>query len=71
MPGAGTASLFVGPPAQGTVSVRAPAGLALFAARDGRLEPSNLPMAYADGRYTVTLDGREPVTWLVLRPRNR
>lgn len=71
MPGAGTPALFVGQPAEGTVTVRAPPGLSAFVPREGRLEPATVPVTYADGRYTIRLAGREASTWMVLRARPR
>ena len=64
-------SLFLGQPADGSLSIKAPAGLALLAPKDGRLQPSALPMSYADGRYTIRFNGRDAHTWLVLQPRAR
>jgi hypothetical protein len=68
---AGGNPLFVGQPLAGTIRIRAPAGLALFAPREGSMVPSDLPLTHADGQYTLRLSGRDVPTWLLLQPRNR
>jgi hypothetical protein len=49
--------------AAGTLSFRAPAGLKVRALGDSERAVST---EYRDGRYTITLDGKSPVHWLVV-----
>ena len=55
---------FLVEPAAGTLTIRAPAGLKVYALGDGERPVST---DYRDGRYTITLDGKTPVHWLVVR----
>jgi hypothetical protein len=70
MPGPGD-PLFVGQPLEGSIRIRAPAGLSLFAPREGGMVPSDLPVSHADGHYTLRFEGRDVPTWLMLQPRGR
>jgi hypothetical protein len=64
-PSPGNRTPFVTEPAAGTVTVRAPAGMALSEI-EGEREVAR-PVAYRDGRYVIELDGQRPVHWLLLR----
>ena len=57
---------FLVEPAAGTVSIRAPSGLKVYGLGDGGRHVQ-WPAAYRDGRYTITLDGKQPVHWLYVR----
>jgi hypothetical protein len=48
------------------LSIKAPAGLKLFA-RDAQAQLKPLPMAYQDGRYSITFDGKYMSNWLFLK----
>ncbi|MDZ5738379.1 cellulase family glycosylhydrolase [Pseudomonas asiatica] len=53
-------------PFAGTLSIKAPARLKLFA-RDAQAQLKPLPMAYQDGRYSITFDGKYMSNWLFLK----
>ncbi|MVV48691.1 glycosyl hydrolase family 5 [Pseudomonas sp. PB120] len=53
-------------PVEGTLTIQAPQGLTLFT--HGVLaQMKELPATYADGRYTIKLDGRQANNWLFLK----
>jgi hypothetical protein len=53
-------------PLTGTLTIQAPPGLTLFT--PGPLaQMKKLPAPYADGRYTIKLDGQQTANWLFLR----
>ncbi|MEX3772713.1 glycosyl hydrolase family 5 [Pseudomonas sp. MYb118] len=53
-------------PLAGTLTIQAPPGLTLFT--QGILaQQKKLPATYADGRYTIKLDGLQTANWLFLR----
>ncbi|UDU83713.1 cellulase family glycosylhydrolase [Pseudomonas sp. HN2-3] len=53
-------------PFEGTLSIKAAAGLKLFA-RDAQAQLKELPAAYQDGRYSITFDGQYMSNWLFLK----
>lgn len=61
---ANKAPLLVEPP-EGTLSIRAPKGLKLYAIVKGSRQ--EWPASYADGRYSFKLDGKTALNWLILR----
>ena len=65
-PRAGTRKApFLVEPAAGRLRIHAAPGLKLYALGDSGLEER--PTTYAEGRYTITLDGKTPVHWFYLR----
>ena len=64
-PGAGLPWLST--PVEGTISVRAPPGLRLFAAGVDGKQSQPLPAPYADGRYRISLTPQRTTDWLILR----
>jgi hypothetical protein len=52
-------------PLTGTLTVKAAQGLSLFSQVNGAM--SKLPVTYADGRYTIKLDGVRALNWLFLK----
>lgn len=56
---------FYSEPVEGRISVRAPAGLKLYA-RDAAGQQRPLPVAYRDGRYTIQADPSFKTYWLFL-----
>jgi hypothetical protein len=64
-PGAGLPWLSA--PVEGTISVRAPPGLRLFAAVADGKQALPLPAPYADGRYRITLTPQRTTDWLILK----
>lgn len=58
---------FIVEPVAGSLRIKAPAGLRMY--RNGALNQwVEWPAPYADGHYTVVLDGTRSVLWLMLRP---
>jgi hypothetical protein len=53
-------------PVEGELSIRAPAGLKLYANVNGRGERREIPTSYRDGRYQVRLDASLGSYWLLL-----
>ncbi|PYB92672.1 cellulase family glycosylhydrolase [Pseudomonas fulva] len=53
-------------PLKAQLSIKAPAGLKLFA-RDAQAQLKPLPASYSDGRYHITLDGTYMSNWLFLK----
>lgn len=53
-------------PLKAQLSIKAPAGLKLFA-RDAQAQLKPLPASYRDGRYHITLDGTYMSNWLFLK----
>jgi hypothetical protein len=53
-------------PVEGVLSIRAPAGLKLYANVNGRGERREIPTSYRDGRYQVRLDAALGTYWLLL-----
>ena len=53
-------------PLEGTLTIKAPAGLKLFA-RDAQAQLKALPVAYKDGQYSITFDGNYMSNWLFLK----
>ncbi|MBK5008104.1 cellulase family glycosylhydrolase [Pseudomonas sp. S32] len=53
-------------PLKADLSIKAPAGLKLFA-RDAQAQLKPLPASYKDGRYRITLDGSYMSNWLFLK----
>ncbi|KIY40454.1 glycosyl hydrolase family 5 [Pseudomonas sp. 10-1B] len=53
-------------PLAGSLSIKAPAGLKLFA-RDAQAQLKALPAAYKDGHYLITFDGKYMSNWLFLK----
>ena len=53
-------------PVEGELSIRAPAGLKLYANVNGRGERREIPTSYRDGRYQVRLDASLGTYWLLL-----
>ncbi|NQD74833.1 cellulase family glycosylhydrolase [Pseudomonas sp. CM27] len=66
MPKADDKTPFNVEPLQGSLTIKAPAGLKLFA-RDAQAQLKALPAAYKDGHYTVTFDGNYMSNWLFLK----
>jgi len=52
-------------PLTGTLSIQAPQGLSLFTQVNGSMK--KLSATYADGRYTLQLDGLQASNWLFLK----
>nr|WP_236165813.1 cellulase family glycosylhydrolase [Pseudomonas fulva] len=53
-------------PLKAQLSIKAPAGLKLFA-RDAQAQLKPLPASYRDGRYHITLDGTYMSNWMFLK----
>lgn len=53
-------------PLEGTLTIKAPQGLKLFA-HDILAHLTELPVTYQNGRYTITLDGTRMSNWLFLK----
>lgn len=53
-------------PLAGTLTIKAPAGLKLFA-REAPAQLKPLPVAYQDGHYRITFDGHSMSNWLFLK----
>ncbi|MFJ4349124.1 glycosyl hydrolase family 5 [Pseudomonas sp. NPDC089401] len=53
-------------PLQGTLSIKAPAGLKLYS-RTAEGKEQQQPAPYQDGRYLITLDGQHMANWLFLK----
>ncbi|MDH0705164.1 cellulase family glycosylhydrolase [Pseudomonas sp. GD03862] len=66
MPKADDKTPFNVEPLEGSLDIKAPAGLKLFA-RDAREQLKPLPVAYKDGQYTITFDGTYMSNWLFLK----
>jgi hypothetical protein len=65
-PSPGNKLPFRSEPVTGEISVRAPAGLKLYA-RNGPGKERALPVAYEGGRYRIKLERSLGTYWLVLR----
>jgi hypothetical protein len=53
-------------PLEGSLSIKAPAGLKLYSrSSDGK--ENALPASYKDGRYLITFDGQHMANWLFLK----
>ncbi|MCY1440713.1 hypothetical protein D9M71_569980 [compost metagenome] len=66
MPKADDKTPFNVEPLEGSLDIKAPAGLKLFA-RDARAQLKPLPVAYKDGQYSITFDGTYMSNWLFLK----
>ena len=66
MPKADDKTPFNVEPLEGSLNIKAPAGLKLFA-RDAQAQLKPLPVAYKDGQYTITFDGTYMSNWLFLK----
>ena len=66
MPKADDKTPFNVEPLEGSLTLKAPAGLKLFA-RDAQAQLKPLPAAYKDGQYTLTFDGHYMSNWLFLK----
>ncbi|CAM4061916.1 Cellulase, glycosyl hydrolase family 5 [Pseudomonas reidholzensis] len=53
-------------PLEGTLKIKAPAGLKVFS-QNAAGEPTVLPASYQDGRYTLEFDGKRMSNWLFIR----
>ncbi|MNG72667.1 hypothetical protein D3C79_310960 [compost metagenome] len=53
-------------PLEGTLTIKAPAGLKLFS-RNAQAQEKQLPVTYQDGRYSITFDGQQMSNWLFLK----
>lgn len=53
-------------PLQGSLSIKAPAGLKLYS-RSSDGEEKNQPVDYKDGHYLITFDGQHMANWLFLK----
>ncbi|WP_449432906.1 cellulase family glycosylhydrolase [Pseudomonas putida] len=66
VPRAGNQTPFYVEPLQGTLAIKAPAGLKLFS-RTAAGQEQQLPAPYQDGRYLLTFDGKHMSNWLFLK----
>jgi hypothetical protein len=65
-PQPGKKTPFLVEPLEGSIHVKAPKGLKAY--RNGPFNQwLEMPSTYADGRYTMVLDGSRAVQWLMLR----
>jgi len=53
-------------PLEGSLAIKAPQGLKLFAGT-GRGQPQEHPVRYENGRYLIQFDGRQMANWLFLK----
>ena len=67
VPSPGSKLPFRSEPVTGRVTIRAPAGLKLYAQGPAADTRRALPVTYEDGRYMIALDGSVGSYWLVLR----
>ncbi|MNJ50448.1 hypothetical protein D3C77_457200 [compost metagenome] len=66
MPKADDMTPFNVEPLEGTLSIKAPAGLKLYSYQ-ARAPMKALAAAYQDGRYLITFDAKQMSNWLFLK----
>jgi hypothetical protein len=67
MPSAGNKTPFLSEPIEGTITVRAPAGLTLVPLKPDGTEGAAIATTYADGKYTITLSKPIVTHWYVMK----